>query len=66
MSALLHRLKKLERLTRTSPVCATCGHDPRFTPRLRLAAPDEALADPDHCQGCGRPLVLRLTFDSRD
>ncbi len=44
--------------------CAACGYAPGVRLKLGVSFGGEPLEGPDVCPGCGRPLILRLSFDN--
>ncbi len=63
---LKRRLQALEQVV--TPVdhgrCDTCGYEPGSELKCEVSFHDEPLEGPDVCSRCGRPLILRLEFDS--
>ena len=56
-------LRVLERFVVTSDDnrCGVCGHVPGSRPKLEVTF--DHVDGPDACPECGRPLVLRLSFN---
>ncbi len=63
---LTRRLEALERVvTRVDHGrCDTCGYVSGSELKCEVSFHDEPLEGPDVCARCGRPLILRLEFDS--
>ena len=63
---LKRRLLVLEQVV--TPVdrgrCDRCGYEPGSELKCKVLFHDEPLEGPDVCSRCGRPLILRLEFDS--
>ncbi len=61
---LMRRLRALERVVLTADdCCPACGYAPGSRLNVVMSLGDEAIEGPDVCPTCGRPLVIRLTFD---
>ena len=43
--------------------CEACGYEPGSELECRVSFVDEPDDGPDVCPGCGRPLILKLSFD---
>ena len=62
---LKRRLQALERVViPEDDRCGACGYAPGSELELKLSFGDEPDEGPDFCPGCGRPLIIRLSFDS--
>ncbi len=67
MAMNLHRrLRALERVVipPEDDRCEACGYEPRSELKFEVSFAGESDEGPDVCPGCGRPLILRLSFDS--
>ena len=63
---LKKRLRVLEQAVDTSDDdrCEACGCEPGSELKFEVSfSDDEEIDGPDVCPGCGRPLILRLSFD---
>ena len=60
---LTRRVQALEQAGTPSDVCEACGYYPGAPVELNLSFADEPVEGPDVCSECGRPFILRLTFD---
>ena len=63
---LHRRLRMLEQIVVPADDygCAACGYKPGSELKCEVYFHDEPLEGPDVCSRCGRPLILRLEFDS--
>ncbi len=61
---LKRRVQALELAVAPSDSCEACGYYPGAPMELTLSFGDEPVEGPDVCPGCGRPLILRLSFDN--
>lgn len=62
---LHRRLQALEQVVVPSDNygCQSCGYEPGSELKCEVSFHDEPLEGPDICSRCGRPLILRLSFD---
>ncbi len=61
---LKRRLRALERVVApSSDRCEACGYAPGAQLQFTVSHADEESDGPDLCPECGRPLIIRLTFD---
>ncbi len=59
------RLQALERVViPPDDRCGACGYAPGSELELKVSLGDEPDEGPDACPECGRPLIIRLSFDS--
>ncbi len=64
---LERRLRALEQIVvlPDDDRCEDCGYEAGSELKFEVSSSDDEEIDgPDVCRGCGRPLVLRLEFDS--
>ncbi len=63
---LKRRLRALEQVVAPADHgrCDTCGYVSGSELKCEVSFHDEPLEGPDVCLRCGRPLILRLEFDS--
>ncbi len=64
---LRRRLQALEQVVvqRADDRCEACGYGTGAEIEFVVAFADEEIDGPDVCPGCGRVLVLTLSFDDR-
>ena len=63
---LKRRLRALEQVVTPADRgrCDTCRYVPGSELKCEVLFHNESLEGPDVCSRCGRPLILRLEFDS--
>ena len=63
---LNRRLRALERVVvrPDDERCEACGYVPGSRLEFKVSFDDEADEGPDVCPQCGRPLIIRLSFDN--
>ncbi len=44
--------------------CEACGYEHGSELKFEVSLDGEPLEGPDVCAGCGRPLIVRLSFDN--